>query len=140
MSNANSSCISHVSLGTNRFEDAREFYEEVLATIGCRLIMEHPGAAAFGREYPEFWIQTPHNGGPATVGNGVHVGFMATSRQQVDEFYKIALRAGATTEGSPGPRREYGEPYYGCFLRDLDGNKIEATFWDESLAKESAGD
>ncbi len=140
MSNTNTSCISHVSLGTNRFEDARDFYREVLATIGCRLIMQHPGAAAFGKEFPEFWIQEPYDNAMATTGNGVHVGFMAASREEVDEFYKIALRAGASTEGAPGSRREYGEPYYGCFLRDLDGNKIEASYWNDELAKKLAGD
>ena len=41
--------------------------------------------------------------------------------------------AGARDEGQPGPRPEYGEPYYGCFVRDLDGHKIEATYWDEAL-------
>lgn len=135
MSNGNPSCISHVSLGTNQYGEAKAFYLEVLATIGCKLIMEHPGAAAFGKDFPEFWIQEPLDGSRAAVGNGVHVGFMAASRDEVDEFYKIALRAGATTDGPPGKRHDYGEPYYGCFVRDLDGNKIEAVYWDEELAR-----
>lgn len=134
MNSANPSCISHVSLGTNNYQDAKEFYKEVLATIGCRLIMEHPGAAAFGKAYPEFWIQQPHDGGASSPGNGVHVGFLAASRQEVDEFYKIALRAGASTDGPPGGRREYGKAYYGCFVRDLDGNKIEAMCHDADAA------
>lgn len=136
MNGANPSCISHVSLGTNGYEDAKEFYKEVLATIGCRLIMEHPGAAAFGKAFPEFWIQEPHDGGRASHGNGVHVGFLAASRQEVDEFYKIALRAGASTDGPPGRRRAYGKAYYGCFVRDLDGNKIEAMCHDEQAAED----
>ena len=47
-----------------------------------------------------------------------------------NQFDQAALDAGAASEGEPGPRAEYGEPYYGCFVRDLDGHKIEATFWD----------
>ncbi len=49
MANDNPSIISHVSLGTNQFDKAKAFYEKVLATLGCRVIMEHPGAVAFGK-------------------------------------------------------------------------------------------
>lgn len=129
------SILSHVSLGTNQFDTARQFYIDVLATLGCRIVMEHPGAVAFGKIYPEFWLQTPYDQMPAAAGNGTHVGFVASSREQVDDFYNVAVAAGATTDGDPGHRHEYGEPYYGCFVRDLDGHKIEATFWDMELAK-----
>ncbi len=135
MTDSNPSCISHVSLGTNDFDRAKAFYSRVLAVLGCRILMEFPGAAAFGKAYPEFWIGTPHDGKAATIGNGVHVGFMAASKAQVDDFYRAAISAGATDDGSPGHRHEYGEPYYGCFVRDPDGNKIEATFWDFELAQ-----
>jgi catechol 2,3-dioxygenase-like lactoylglutathione lyase family enzyme len=135
MADDNPSILSHVSLGTNRFDAARAFYGRVLKTLGCKLIMEHPGAAAFGKAYPEFWIQSPFDGGKASTGNGVHVGFMAGSKAEVDAFFKEAIAAGATPDGEPGGRHDYGEPYYGCFLRDLDGHKIEAAFWDFELAK-----
>ena len=84
--------------------------------------------------FPEFWVQTPFDGGRAGTANGVHFAFFATSKTQVDAFYEAALAAGASGDGAPGPREEYGAPYYGCFVRDLDGHKIEAAFWDESLA------
>ena len=127
--------LSHVSLGTNQYDKARAFYEKVLATLGCKIIMEHPGVAAFGKQFPEFWVGAPHDGKKASVGNGTHVSFMAGSKAEVDAFHKAAIAAGASDDGKPGPREEYGEPYYGCFLRDLDGHKIEATYWDEELAK-----
>ena len=132
---SNPSIISHVSIGTNDFEKAKKFYQTVLATLGCRIIMEHPGAVAFGREYPEFWVGKAFDDRKATVGNGSHFGFNADSREQVDRFYAAALANGAKPDGEPGGREDYGEPYYGCFVRDLDGHKIEATFWDEALAK-----
>jgi catechol 2,3-dioxygenase-like lactoylglutathione lyase family enzyme len=135
MSDEIPSMLSHVSIGTNDYERSKAFYTRVLAVLGCRIIMEHPGAVAFGKLYPEFWVQTPYDGRAASVGNGYHVGFVANTREQVDAFHKDALAAGATTDGDPGHRHEYGEPYYGCFLRDPDGNKIEATFWDFALAK-----
>ena len=128
------SILSHVSLGTTDFAAARAFYDAVLAPLGCRRVMEHDGAVAYGRRFPEFWVQPPLQG-EASVGNGTHVAFFATSREQVDAFHAAALAAGATDEGAPGPRPEYGKPYYGAFVRDLDGHKIEATFWDLSMGE-----
>lgn len=129
------SIMSHMSIGTNQFAAAVAFYETVLATLGCRKLLEHPGAVAFGRRFPEFWVQTPFDGRPATVGNGVHFGFLADSRTQVHAFHAAALAAGGRDDGAPGPRPLYGEPYYGCFVRDLDGHKIEAALWDEIVAR-----
>jgi catechol 2,3-dioxygenase-like lactoylglutathione lyase family enzyme len=134
MADENPSIMSHVSLGTNDFPKARQFYVRVLGTLGCRIIMEHEGAAAFGKAYPEFWIQTPFDGAAASCGNGVHVGFLAQSKAEVEAFFKEAIAAGATEDGDPGHRHDYGEPYYGCFVRDLDGHKIEAASWDFELA------
>lgn len=130
------SIISHVSLGSNRFDEAVTFYDAVLPSLGIRRIMQHPGAAAYGKQLPEFWLQAPIDGQSASVGNGTHVGFIASSKATVHAFHQAALAAGASDEGAPGPRPEYGAPYYGCFVRDLDGHKIEAAFWDLTLIKE----
>ncbi|MGH8503522.1 MAG: VOC family protein [Gammaproteobacteria bacterium] len=126
----NPSILSHVSIGTDQFERAVDFYDKVLPTLGGRRIMQHPGAAAYGKVYPEFWVQTPINGKPASSGNGAHVGFVAATKEAVHAFYDAALAAGGTDDGAPGPRPQYGEPYYGCFVRDPDGHKIEAAYWD----------
>ena len=132
MENVNPSIISHISIGTNHYERAVAFYDSVLSTLGCKQIMSYPGAVAYGREFPEFWVQTPIDGHPASVGNGSHVGFIASSKEDVHAFHEAALAAGGTDDGAPGPRPDYGEVYYGCFIRDLDGNKIEATFWNDA--------
>jgi catechol 2,3-dioxygenase-like lactoylglutathione lyase family enzyme len=134
MSDENPSVMSHVSIGTNDFARSVDFYDRVLATVGARRVMEHPGAVAYGKQFPEFWVQTPIDRKPAQVGNGTHFGFAADSKQAVDEFHRAAVAAGAQEEGLPGPREEYGAPYYGCFVRDPDGHKIEAAFWDPALA------
>ncbi len=133
MSDEIPSILSHVSVGTNDFDRAVAFYDRVLPILGCKRIMEHPGAVAYGKLYPEFWVQIPVNGDPAAVGNGSHIGFIAPSRDAVLGFHEAGLAAGATNEGEPGPREEYGAPYFGCFLRDLDGHKIEAVYWDFAL-------
>ena len=57
------------------------------------------------------------------------------SKEEVDAVHREGLAAGAEDAGAPGPRPDYGEPYYGAFLRDPDGHKIEATFWDLELAR-----
>lgn len=134
MSDDNPSMMSHVSIGTNDFDRAVAFYDKVMAALGCKRIMEHPGAVAYGKVYPEFWVQKPIDGYPASVGNGTHFGFLALSKEAVHAFYNAALAAGAQDGGAPGPRPHHGAPYYGCFVRDLDGHKIEAMFWDQTLA------
>jgi catechol 2,3-dioxygenase-like lactoylglutathione lyase family enzyme len=134
MSDENPSIVSHLSVGTNDYPRARAFYAQVLATVGAREIMQHGQSAAFGKAFPEFWVGAPIDGRPAAAGNGMHVSFNAASTAQVDAFHAAALAAGGTDEGAPGYRPEYGRPYYGAFVRDLDGHKIEATFWDESAA------
>ena len=132
MATENPSIISHISIGTNNFDRAVSFYDKVLSTLGCKQIMKHPGAVAYGKEFPEFWVQVPYNGEPATVGNGSHIGFIADSKEAVHAFHEAALSEGGTDDGAPGPRPDYGDAYYGCFIRDLDGNKIEATYWNEN--------
>lgn len=138
-SNENQSIISHVSIGTNQFDKARAFYDAVLPALNIKVIMEHPGAVAYGRLYPEFWVQTPHDGKPASLGNGFHMGFGTANKEQVHAFYDAALAAGASCDGPPGPRPLYGDPYYGCFVRDLDGHKIEAAYWDAELSMKLYG-
>ncbi len=138
MTDTPESALSHVSLGTNDYARAVAFYDAILPTIGVYKIMEEGKARAYGRGFPEFWVQQPFDEKPAAPANGVHVAFLAKSRLDVDEFYKAGIEAGAKDAGEPGPRPMYGEPYYGCFLIDPDGHKIEAMFWDESIADSSA--
>ena len=130
----NPSILSHVSLGTNQFEKAIAFYDQVLGALGIQRFLDLSAevpAVAFGRAYPEFWIQAPCDRKPAETANGVHVAFYAATTDEVDAFYRAALAAGARDDGAPGKRPHYGEQYYGCFVRDLDGHKIEAMAWLE---------
>lgn len=128
----NPSIMSHVSLGANDVPRALAFYDAVLATLGAARVMEHPGVVAYGKAFPEFWVGGAHDGAPASVGNGVHFGFTAASKAEVDAFHAAALAAGGTDDGAPGPRADYGPQYYGAFVRDPEGHKIEAACWDES--------
>ena len=130
----NPSIMNHVSIAVSDESRSLVFYDAVLATIGAKRIVSEPMAVAYGKLFPEFWIHpVPFDGGKAGTANGVHFSFNALSKEMVDEFHRVALAHGATDDGAPGPRPIYGEPYYGCFVRDPDGHKLEATFWDMSL-------
>ena len=120
------SILSHVSVGVNDLDRALAFYDAVLATVDAQRQHEVPGVAvAYGKHFPEFWVQRPLDGNVANPGNGTHFSFIAPTREAVHAFHEAALAAGAIDDGAPGPRPEYGD-YYGCFVYDLDGHKIEA--------------
>ncbi len=120
------SALSHVSLGTDDLERSERFYTAVLATLGIVILERIDDVAiAYGRQFPEFWLNLPLDEKPASVGNGTHVAFLAPDRASVDAFYLAALDAGADDEGAPDVRPHYGSRYYGCFLRDWNGHKIE---------------
>lgn len=121
--------LHHVSLGVRDVERAGKFYDSVLKTLGYKRVVEYlPHAIGYGesRDRPVFWIGLPHDEKPASVGNGAHVGFSAGTKQRVNKFHAAALEAGGSNNGEPGPRPDYGPSYYGAFIYDLDGNKIEA--------------
>lgn len=120
--------LHHVSVGVRDVERAATFYDAVLGALGYKRIMEFlPYAIGYGEEHPQFWIQLPHNQQIATAGNGVHISFIARSRSQVDRFHDTAMELGAQNAGEPGPRPDYSPDYYGAFVFDFDGNKLEAT-------------
>ena len=120
--------LHHVSVGVRDVERAAQFYDAVLGALGYKRVMEFlPYAIAYGDENPSFWIQLPHNQQIATAGNGVHISFIARTKEHVDQFHAAAVNLGAQDAGAPGPRPDYGPDYYGAFIIDGDGNKLEAT-------------
>ena len=118
--------LSHVSLGTNDAARAAAFYDPVLAVLNIRKLHERDGSIDYGVAQTVFSLEKPTDGQPASVGNGTHICFAAGSRRQVDEFHRLALAHGGTCAGPPGLRPEYDCNYYAAFVRDTDGNKIEA--------------
>ncbi|MEI9993660.1 MAG: VOC family protein [Rhizomicrobium sp.] len=120
--------LHHVSVGVTDVARAAKFYDAVLGTLGYKRVADYsPHAIGYGTDHPEFWIGGAHNGKPTSAGNGTHLGFSAKSKAQVLKFHEVALREGGSNNGEPGPRADYGPDYYGAFIYDLDGNKIEAT-------------
>lgn len=119
--------FSHVTLGTNDVEKALKFYDAVLGTLGIERFHTGDWGAGYGTmQGAQTWVMNPYDGQDARSGNGVHIAYLASSRAAVDEFHQVALANGATDEGAPGLRQHYHPNYYGCYVRDLDGNKLQA--------------
>lgn len=127
--------LDHVSVGVADLARARAFYDSVLGTLGYALVytVDIPGegivAHGYGatKEKPEFWIGVPEQiDGKANATGGAHLAFVAKSRKDIDAFHAAALKAGGKDNGKPGLRPHYHENYYGAFVFDPDGNKIEA--------------
>jgi catechol 2,3-dioxygenase-like lactoylglutathione lyase family enzyme len=117
--------IHHVSFGTNDAVKAKKFYLPILEIAGLNLMSERNGSLDFGSGALIFSLERPTNGKIATSGNGSHIAFAVEFRNDVDLFYKLGLENGGTDGGAPGLRPEYDANYYGAFLFDPDGNKIE---------------
>jgi len=121
--------FNHVSVGTRDLARASRFYDAALGALGYRRIMSEEFGNAWGLAWPEFWAALPAEG-DATSGNGVHVAFIAPSREAVDAFHAAALAEGGSDAGAPG-ERDYTPGYYAAFARDPDGNKLEAVHLPE---------
>ena len=117
--------IGYVTLGTNRFDEAARFYDELFAVIGAGRILESDRFIAWGTgmKSPAVSITTPYDGEPASVGNGVMVALVMNSTDKVDAIHAKALELGGKDEGAPGPR---SERFYAGYFRDIDGNKLNA--------------
>tara|TARA_B100001248_G_scaffold45898_1_gene29251 strand:- start:783 stop:1166 length:384 start_codon:yes stop_codon:yes gene_type:complete len=119
--------IGYVMVGTNSLDKAIIFYDEVLKVINLTRKETDEVCAGYtqnnGDGSIEFYVTKPANKKTATFGNGTQVSFLVSSREIVDKFHEISLKAGGTSEGSGGERPEGSGVYY-SYVRDLDGNKI----------------
>ena len=119
--------IAHTSVVVSDYARSKDFYQAVLAPLGYTLGMDVPDYRAAGfteSGKQDFWI------GQGDVSSGTHVAFGAPSRESVHKFYLEGVRAGGKDNGAPGYRTQYAPGYYAAFLHDLDGNNIEAVFFD----------
>jgi catechol 2,3-dioxygenase-like lactoylglutathione lyase family enzyme len=80
----------------------------------------------FGKTYAEFWLNERTHLTPLATDNGAHICLRARDTNAVDAFHAAAVAAGAQSDGAPGMRLEYTAHYYAAFIRDWDGNRIEA--------------
>lgn len=118
--------FTHVAVGTNNLEKARQFYDAVLAPLGYKRVKDlGDRGSCWGQTAEEFIVLTPADGKAATPANGGTVSFEAPSRAAVAAFHKAALDLGAKDEGAVGSRGFWPHAYAG-YVRDPDGNKLAA--------------
>jgi catechol 2,3-dioxygenase-like lactoylglutathione lyase family enzyme len=118
--------IDHVSVAVRDLAAAADFYEAVLRALGFVKLDARAATVGFGKRYSEFWINQRPALTPVAADSGAHIALRATSTSAVDAFHAAALAAGGTSDGPPDLRPQHGEGYYAAFIRDLDGNRIEA--------------
>jgi catechol 2,3-dioxygenase-like lactoylglutathione lyase family enzyme len=118
--------IGYVTLGTNDFDRARRFYDELMREFGAQSIMVEPNRTFYGvaPDQPMLAVTQPFDGAAATAGNGTMVALPAPSRADVDRIHARALELGAADAGGPGLRFDPGQGLYFAYFRDLDGNKL----------------
>jgi catechol 2,3-dioxygenase-like lactoylglutathione lyase family enzyme len=115
--------LDHVGFQCADLGLSANFYDTVLATLGIRRLMDFGEAIGYGRERPHFWISRQQTGDGFRES---HIAFAATDRGQVDAFFAAATDLAAEALHKPRLWPEYHEQYYGAFVRDPDGNNVEA--------------
>ena len=116
--------LDHVSIQCADIATSAAFYDSVLASLGGRRVMNFGDVIGYGvPPMPDFWI------GRQSTGDGFresHIAFIAPDRASVRAFFEAATASGAEALHPPRLWPEYHETYYGAFVRDPDGNNVEA--------------
>jgi catechol 2,3-dioxygenase-like lactoylglutathione lyase family enzyme len=116
--------LDHVGMQCADMQASAAFYDSVLAPLGCGRVMDFGEAIGYGQPgRPMFWISRQNTGDGFRES---HIAFMAPSRAAVRAFYDAAVAAGAEVLHAPRVWPEYHEHYFGAFVRDPDGNNVEA--------------
>jgi len=120
--------LAHVVLPVADLDRSSAFYGAGLAPLGVSKVYDRPGDVGFGVVgQPDFWLEPLGDGESMRE---VHVAFRAADRDAVDEFFQTAVSLGAEVLHEPGewPQYDYYDDpvYYAAFVRDPDGNNLEA--------------
>lgn len=119
--------IDHFGINCADLAASAAFYDDVLGTLGYRRVLDVGVAIGYGADSPDFWIsQQPEEGPAAGPNREIHVGFQARDADAVRAFFAAATARGAEVLHEPRLWPEYHEGYYGAFVRDPDGNNVEA--------------
>lgn len=124
--------IDHASLAVSDIARSAAFYEALLAPLGYAKMVDRGVTVGFGKRFPEVWINERKGLGP--VSDGMHLCLRAKGEDAVKAFHAAALANGGVCDGAPGVRQAALTPYYACFVRDPDGNKLEAASFPQGDA------
>lgn len=116
--------IGYVTIGVSDMSRAKQFYGDLLADLGAKLLMDMDRIAFIGKSMgaPMLAVCTPYDQQPNHPGNGNMVAINPGSKEMVDKLYHKAIELGATCDGEPGQR--IPDRFYGAYIRDPDGNKV----------------
>jgi catechol 2,3-dioxygenase-like lactoylglutathione lyase family enzyme len=121
--------IDHLGINCADWDKAKAFYDKVLGVLGYTRQMDFQVAIGYGKDgKPDFWIADMNAGEAAGPNREVHVAFQAAGTDAVTAFYDAALEQGAESLHAPRLWPEYHPGYFGAFVRDPDGNNVEAVF------------
>lgn len=121
--------IDHFGINCADWERSKAFYDKVLGVLGFTRQMDYQVAIGYGADgKPDFWIADMSAGEAAGPNRETHFAFHATDTAAVQAFYDAALELGAESLHAPRIWPEYHPGYFGAFVRDPDGNNVEAVF------------
>ena len=116
--------LDHLGIQCADVPTAAAFYDTVLAPLGAKRLMDFGQYIGYGVDKPDFWL------GPVVPevepNRELHIAFSAADRATVQAFFDAAVSAGAEVLHAPREWPEYHANYYGAFVRDPDGNNVEA--------------
>lgn len=118
--------IDHASIPVSDLAKSAHFYEALLAPLGYVKMVERSGTAGFGKRFPEIWLNERARMARTPDDTGMHVCLRAKTEEAVRAFHDAAVNGGGRSDGEPGPRQAALTMYYAAFIRDPDGNKLEA--------------
>ena len=117
--------FSHVMIGTNDLEKAKDFYDKLLGTLGIAPAIVDRHRIFYRTKTGTFSVSKPIDGKPATPANGGTIGFLAKSQEEADAWHAAGIaNGGVTCEDPPGVRQGSTGEIYLAYLRDPAGNKI----------------
>lgn len=121
--------IDHLGINCADWERSKAFYDKVLGVLGYTRQLDYQVAIGYGAEgKPDFWIADLNAGEASGPNRETHFAFRAASAEAVRAFYDAALELGAESLHAPRQWPEYHPGYFGAFVRDPDGNNVEAVF------------
>lgn len=126
--------IDHVSIGISDLAAGAAFYEAVLGTLGMTCLVRQESRAGFGKRYPEVWLNHRPGLPPHRLDAGTHICLRAPSEDAVRAFHRVALAHGGSDNGAPGPRQAAMTAYFAAFVRDSEGNCLEAAVFPRAPA------
>ncbi|MFN0026779.1 MAG: VOC family protein [Acidimicrobiales bacterium] len=115
--------LDHLSIQCADLAASAAFYDAVLAEVSGRRIIDLGNTIGYGTRFPCFWLSGVDSGEGFRES---HIAFRAPSREAVDAFFATATARGAQALHAPRLWPEYHAGYYGAFVRDPDGNNVEA--------------